>query len=162
MLSCNNHNENKNAVNESNTEVLLKKLADTLDKIKYLDSCELISDHYYLKTVNILNTNKKYAFIVVNEYKLLLFEFNSNKWNFICAIPFESEYMGFVVQDINGDNCNDILIRSFYVYGNTSYKVLIQDCKTGKFKYNFDFDGVMNPEYDKKTGLINSFLFTGH
>lgn len=133
---------------------------DSLNKYKKLDSCEFFYENFVVKTGYFLNNQIKYGIVCINEYKLLLFEYQQNRWDLIKELDYEIPYRGFTVDDINGDKINDLLFPYFYVYANTNYLVFCQN--NNKLEYNADFEGIMNPEYDTKTGYINSFFSTNH
>lgn len=137
-------------------------LIDSLNKHKLSDSCEIFIENGALQIGRFMNNVKVYALIVIEEHEFLLFENKTSKWNLICDSTFENYYHGYRLKDINGDGCLDLLLPEVYIFDNISYKVLQYDCKTETFKYNPAFDGIFNPEYDIKTGLIDSYLMTNH
>ncbi len=137
-------------------------LLDSLNKHISKESFEIINDNSILKADNFFNNNSFYAFIAVNDFRFMFYQLIDNQWKQLVVIDSIKDYLGFVIKDINGDNCPDFLLTDFYIYSNKSYKVLLFDCGKNTLNYVSAFDGVFNPFYDDSTKLINSFMFTNH
>jgi hypothetical protein len=174
IVSCDNSNQSNEKIHHNivsfpekfidkiEPETLKKALIFCLKTHKEKDSCEYFIGDGVLKIGDFFCNNKTCAFIVINRYKFLFFENVSGNWNLITENSFENEYSGYEMNDLNGDNCLDFMLKDFYVYSNYCYRVLLNDCEKKKLRYVDDFEGIMNPFYDKETKLINSFLFTNH
>jgi hypothetical protein len=163
FYSCKHKRQENIQLQHINDTVLASQkfsVIDSLNKYKNLDSCEFFYENEILKTGYFLNNNIKYGLVCINEYKLFLFEYQQNRWNLIKELDYEMPYRGFTVDDINGDKINDLLFPYLYVYGNRNFLVFCQN--NNKLEYNADFGGIMNPEYDTKTGYINSCYGTNH
>jgi len=151
------------AQSKINTNIILQKALEfQLSQTNSKDS-----NAFYLLTGSLISgdlfgDNTSHAFTVINNYKMAAFKYQAGKWEKYIEIPFNSEYQGFKLQDLNGDNCMDLLLKEYYLYSNKSYKVFLYNCNNATLTYDPEFDGIMNPFYDTKTGLINSFLFTNH
>ena len=156
-------NQGSNIVSKiDSNKVLQKALEFQLSQAKPTDSNAYFLSTGALISGNLFGDNKGHAFIVINNYKFSFFEYTSDRWIKRFEIPYDGEYQGFKLQDLNGDNCPDLMLTDFYVYSNKTYQVFIYNCKNGDMKNCPEFEGIMNPFYDRETGLVNSFLFTNH
>ncbi len=143
-------------------EALQKALEFQLNKTNPEDSSAFYLLTGVLISGDLFGDNSSHAFTVINNYKMAAFKYQAGKWEKYIEIPFNSEYQGFKQQYLNGDNCMDLMLTEYYLFSNKSYKVFLYDCNNATLTYDSEFDGIMNPFYDTKTRLINSFLFTNH
>lgn len=143
-------------------KVLQKALEFQLSQTNAMDSNAYFLSTGALISGNLFGEGKGHAFIVINDYVFTFYEYRSDRWVKRLEMPYDGEYQGFMLQDLNGDDCPELMLTSFYVYSNKTYRVFMFDCKNGVLKKCPEFDEIMNPFYDRETGMINSFLFTNH
>ncbi len=124
-------------------------------------------------TLTIFNS-KNYQFVLTildpgssNEERpnaqVLIKHFFPGEENIIMYKPVFCQYRSIVLKDFNNDGVKDILVlHTSSARSNLSYYLYLVTHKKRSFIPVFGFEELLNPEIDKKTGIITSTALYGN